>query len=75
MSMPVSGPPSRLPLSALIVPMSAGLLAALAVNALPPWQPAQPLAWKTCLASRGRRGQRAVGVPSGLGCEAFSEAT
>ena len=73
--MPVSAPPSRLPLSALIVPTSAGLLAALAVNALPPWQPVQPFAWKIVLPVAAA----AVSVPSaflsGLGANALSEAT
>ena len=62
MSIPVSGPPRRLPLSAVMVPMFCGLLLALLVNAVPPWQPAQFLDWKS-----GRPlTAAAVRLPSGL---------
>jgi len=73
--MPVSGPPSRLPLSALIVPMSSGLAFALCVKFAPPWQLVQFFAMKTERPAL----PDAVSVPSafrsGLEAKAFSDLT
>ena len=47
MSMPVSAAPRRLPLLGFSVPTFCGPITAELVNAVPPWQPAQPWARNT----------------------------
>ena len=60
--MPVSGPPRRLPLEGLSVPMLRSVAAPLSVKAVPAWHCAQPALANTVLPAVGRRGERAVAV-------------
>ncbi len=75
MSMPVSGPPRRLPLSVLIVPMSCGLLLPLVVKAEPPWQLAQFFATKSVLPAVAAEVSEPSALRSGLDANVVRDLT
>ena len=60
--MPTSGPPARMPDSAVMVPTSCSMPRALSVNSAPPWQKSQPSFSNSALPAT----PSAVSEPSGL---------
>ena len=74
-SMPPSGPPRRLPLDGLIVPMSTRVSAPLPVKAAPAWHAAQSSATNTDLPAEAAADSVPAAGRAGAGPKAFSDAT
>ncbi len=74
-SMPVSGPPSRVPLVCLIVPMLTAVFTPLLVNAAPLWHAAQFCEVNTALPAAALADSAPALGRAGAAANVFSEPT